>query len=64
VVFCVGVSQREKKNSTGFVMSVLTAEVERGETGAVGGVDIGSVLAQQRRRLAVAPPCYLVQCTI
>jgi len=45
-------------------MSVLTAEVERGETGAVGGVDIGSVLAQQRRRLAVAPPCYLVQCTI
>ena len=64
MVFCVGVSQREEKNSTGFVVSVLTAEVEVSETGPVGGVDVGTVLTQQRRRLAVAPPCYLVQCTI
>ena len=61
MVFCVGVGQGEEKNSTGFVVSVLAAEVEGSEAGAVGGVDVSAVLAQQRRRLAVAAPCHFVQ---
>ena len=61
MVFGIGVGEGEEENAAGFVVSVLAAEVEGGETGPVGGVHVAAVLAQQRRRSAVAPPRHLVQ---
>ena len=64
MIFGIGRGVGEEEDPTGFVVTVLAAEVKRRETGPVDGVHIGLGSAQKGGRLGVAPPGRLVKSAI